>query len=135
MDDKMTREEAEKVCTYWGINNTEELSHEDADEAIREYLIGFKPGELPTTVRLHGFVKKKVTYSSGVLLERMLEDLDEEYRDDFTEPTESMKAAEQAFIAAVLAEYKPYWCDEVYKEEIDVAAWVKSHSDYRAGQS
>ena len=38
-----------------------------------------------------------------------------------------MLAAEEAFIAAVLAEYKPWACEEVWQEDVNVMAWVTDH--------
>ena len=47
-------------------------------------------------------------------LERILEDLDEEYGDpegDTTEPTDAMKRAALAFVDAVFREYEPWNCE------------------------
>ena len=125
-----TREDAEKVCVFWGVNDPETLTCEDSGEAIADHLESLKRSEWPETVSLHGFVRMKVKWplASGPL-SYMLETLGDEYMDESRigppKKTPAMKAAEETFIAAVLAEYQPWACEEVWQEDVDVMAWVK----------
>jgi hypothetical protein len=123
-----TRADAEEICIFWGVNDPEELSSEDPDEAIGDHLESLKREDWPETLSLHGFVRKKVEYNRKCgPLDQMLEELDDEYDGpdrDGTTPTKAMLAAEEAFIAAVLAEYKPWACEEVWQEGVNVLAWV-----------
>lgn len=55
-------------------------------------------------------------------LERILEDLDEEFGDpegDATEPTASMKRAALAFVDSVMKEYRPWNCEKT-KEVVEI---------------
>jgi hypothetical protein len=126
-----TRADAEEICIFWGVNDPEELSSEDPDEAIGDHLESLKREDWPETLSLHGFVRKKVEYNRKCgPLDQMLEELDDEYDGpdrDGTTPTKAMLAAEEAFIAAVLAEYKPWACEEVWQEGVNVLAWVTAH--------
>jgi hypothetical protein len=126
-----TRAEAEEVCISWGVNNPEELSNEDPDEAIGDHLESLKREEWPETLTLHGFVRIKVgeNWSSGPLTQ-VLDELDEEYGSpdrSNTKPTPAMEAAERTFLDAVIAEYKPWACEQIYEEEVSVLEWVKEH--------
>jgi hypothetical protein len=120
-----TREEAEKVCTAWACNDPEQATCESAEDAIEEALEG---AEITGTLTLKGYVAMPVHYAPiWGPLECMIETLDEEFSDpdgDGTTPTAAMQEAEKVFIAAVLAEYKNHWLEDVYSEQIDVAAWV-----------
>jgi hypothetical protein len=123
----MTREEAEKTCTYWGINEPETMHATSPDEAIADYLA--ECDELPATILLCGYVRMKVGgIDTERVLESVLETLDEEYGNpdgDVPEaPTDAMIAAAKAFEAVVLAEYKPWACEAVYHEDVHVAAWM-----------
>jgi hypothetical protein len=125
-----TRADAEEICCFWGVNDPEDLSSEDPDEAIGDYLESLKREDWPETLSLHGFVRKKLEYRAGRLIDQMLEDLDDEYSGEgreSTEPNPAMEAAEKAFIADVLAEYKPWACEEVWQEDVNVLAWVTAH--------
>jgi hypothetical protein len=120
-----TREEAEKVCTAWACNDPEQVTCESAEEAIEEALEG---AEFTGTLTLKGYVAMPVHYEPiyGPLA-HTLERLDEDFGDpdgDGTTPTAAMLEAEKAFIAAVLAEYENHWLEDVYTEQVDVAAWV-----------
>jgi hypothetical protein len=59
-----------------------------------------------------------------------MERLEEEFGNPDTrqamEPTAGMKLAEAAFLEAILAEYKPFACEEIYSEEVDIEEWCKS---------
>ena len=130
-----TREEAERVCVFWGINDPEDLGAEDPDTAIAEHIESLLRDKWPETVSLHGFVRMTVEYKPGRRfgpLANILEALDEEYGDpddnhDETKPTPKMEEAECAFIAAVVAEYKPWTCEEIYQEEVNVMEWVRAN--------
>jgi hypothetical protein len=122
-----TREEAEKVCIYWACDEPEKLICTTPNDAIESYLEGVeKP---PETVHLAGYTRMPVAFS-GSPLDYVLERLDEDHGDPDgvpDDPTEKMKAAEAAFIAAVLAEYKGHWCEDVYHEDVNARGWLAEH--------
>ena len=125
----MNREEAEKKCTYWacveeGGDPTQWIT-DSPDEALEIVLETIPIPELlklPKTIPLQGYVFSTVHYDASVL--------DMEYGsddDDPTEPTDKMIAAEKVFLDAVCAEYKTQAVESVYKEEVDVMEWIKTH--------
>ena len=118
----------ERKPIYWSTDDDcETLSETDKDQAILDGLNYIN--EDPEKITIYGWARKPVDVSSGwlqnTLLERLLEELDVEYGDDATTPTDSMKAAALKFVDDVVAEYVPYWCDVVCEEEIDVKEWRK----------
>ncbi len=128
--------------TFWSCRDDEEqLSHTDRDEAVEAYLDDLlNPGmtaaevleELPGTVDVFGFARAEIDAGRWAKLctEELLHCLDDEYGDpngDFTKPNEAMLAAANAFVAAVLAEYEPWMCEQVHKETVKVEPWVREH--------
>lgn len=129
-----TREEAERVCTCWGINEPERMTAKTPSEAISEYLEQIVGDDLPKTIHLSGYVPMKVSIPGYCdVLENVLDALHEEYGDPdvhvFT-PTPAMRAAEEQFIKVILAEYQPYMCEDVYHEDIVVADWLAGHTGF-----
>lgn len=124
--------EPTQTPTFWGFDNDEHLSCTDRDEAIDEYLDNCYPGPYPETLEVIGFVRRKAdpdTWRLGVL-DRLLENLDEEYGDPDggpTDPTPAMKEAEQTFVSAVLAEYEVWQCERCCEETVDVREWIAAN--------
>ena len=128
----MTREEAETTCIYWACDEPQQLTSETPYAAIVDYLGRICPTNLPEVVTLMGYVRMAVSYHPiyGPLA-TILEAIDEEHADpdsDGTKPTDAMRKAEETFIAAVLAEYKNWNCEDVYQEEINVRDWCRVHA-------
>jgi hypothetical protein len=110
---------------YWGLPEAERLTATTKDEAIEEILDCL--GEDPETIEVCGYAPMEMEGLTGTL-ERILESLDEEYGDpdgNPTEPTETMKEAEAAFLAVIEREYVVWACDEVCRETVNVAEWRK----------
>lgn len=127
---------------FWGFPDDYRLTCTDPDEVIDRWLDDAWPtriDDLPATVEVAGFVPKTVDAAAlaDSVLERMLEDLDDEYGDpdryDYTEPTPEMRAAAQAFAEVVVADYSVWQCREVERMTVDVRAWIAAHApDYAA---
>lgn len=111
---------------WYGVEGQEQL-----DQTIEDVLDNYDEG---TPVEILVFRKMKITGVDRMalhVLEGLLEDLDDDYRDpggDSTKPTEGMKAAAKAFVEAVVKEYNVWACQptgEVIKavagEEVDAA--------------
>lgn len=118
----------------WGELGDESLRHHSPDDAIEEIIDGLHPAGFAEIgqVTVHEFAPMKASVPSHWRpLESLLENLDEEYANpegDGTKPTEAMLAAEKAFIAAVLAEYKPWMCEETGKTvTVNALEWVREH--------
>ena len=99
----------------WGHIDLEHLVALSLDEAIGEYVFRLydEAGPdvcLPTAVSFAEYEPMEISRHRLNPLERLLEDLDEEYAVvdgiDSTVPNEAMKIAEEAFLAVILAEYR-----------------------------
>jgi hypothetical protein len=101
----------------------ERLTFTDPDEAIENYLDDLDD-PLPEEVTVYGFAPIQATRSvdaiAGGHLEALLESLDEEYGDP----------GDRTYVAAVLAEYKPWACEQVSSEAVNVREWVKEHAPH-----
>lgn len=118
-------------CELFGRPDDECLHHTDKNEAIEEILDGWHPAPLEGTLEIAGFIHEEISigHHADSALENLLEWLDEEYGnpDDYTRPSEKMKAAAQTFVKAVAEDYHVWACREVWSETIDVRAWVAKH--------
>lgn len=134
MSNPKTREEAEKVCVLWDCNDPERLIHDSPDEAIKEYLANIPGDSLPETITLTGYVRMEPPDVN--VLEGLLERFDEECGDPdggYSKPTPAMLEAEEAFLAIVRSEYKSWACEDVYSEEVNVAAWLAANPNVAEG--
>ena len=136
-------EEPKQEIVYWDCDDGAEiLEHTDQDEAIGAHLdqLG-EPGITPAAflkvledmgeLEVFGYHRMEVTFSGGHCLEDLLEHLDENLGDpngDGATASPSMKAAEETFLAAVIAEYKPWACEQSTSEKVDPVAWVKENN-------
>jgi hypothetical protein len=119
---------------WWGDDGCEVLTHADPDEAIEAHIDGWHPDPIESIgeITMYEYAPMKPTLSKcGSPLERVLEQLDEEYGDpngDGYEVTEAMKEAEQVFLKAVLAQYRPWACEQTGKKiTVNALEWVQEH--------
>ena len=71
-------------------------------------------GKITWPVKILVFERRKVCCEPGDVLERVLEEFDEEYGNpdgEYTEPTEKMKEAAKAFVEVVETEYISWQCN------------------------
>lgn len=116
------------VC--WGGEGEARLAHETMDEAIEAILDDRYPDQLIGKVTVCGFARMPVRLDFDMILEDILERLDEELSDPDSEPSKStpkMRAAAEALVDAIKADYELWACEEVERREIDVQAWVREH--------
>jgi len=128
--------------TFWSHDDgCETLHHTDMDDAIRDHLDSMlSPGcdtlaTLPETITVYGFTrnvigKNEPALDPGMVVERIFEDLDEEYgdpdgRDD--SPAPQILAAAEALCAAVREHYRVWTCERTCEERINVAEWVREN--------
>jgi len=117
---------------FWGVNDPDQLEYTDKDEAIEAFLDGMaSDGDLPDTVEVTAYRKLEIPVESNATsaLDSLLEYLDEEYGDpdgDYSKPTEKMKAAARAFVAAVKEEYEVFQCERIpgTTEIVNVGEWL-----------
>ena len=111
--------------------DAETLEHSDPDDAVESYLD--QCGDpLPEKVTVYGYARLVMEPGEpdpGRVLERVLEELDEEYGDpdDATDATPAMLAAAREFCEAIRREYPVWRCEKVEQTEVDVATWVEGH--------
>ena len=99
---------------YYGETEQERLDTDPEDvvssvfdsyEAVAEY-------EYPFIV--HIFKRQKVDIDGDYVLERILENLDDDHADpdgDYTKPTEKMKIAVEKLIEVIKSEYRSFMCE------------------------
>lgn len=135
---------------FWTcVDDAEDLVHSHEDDAIEGYLddIGPWPGDEPDpNVRLAKFLAavgetltvyghRRVVLPDDFpvaddLVERVLEDLDDEHYgdpDEATKPTPAMLEAAKTFLAKIRAEYFVWQCEEVVEVEIDPREWMRAN--------
>ena len=113
---------------YWDSPYAEILSYDSKDEAI-EQLLSDHESPLPKDLEIAAYVRKKVTMDPELqaqnILERLFEDMDEEYAgDDSTEAKPEDIADAEEFVKKVFKRYVPWQCDRVKTETINVKKWV-----------
>lgn len=117
----------EREPKFWTCDDAvEELSCDTIGEAVEEWAWHIRPARLPEAIEVYGFAPKApptLEDVRGDSLDRLLEWLDDEHGDpdDGTTPTPAMRAAEEAFHAAVLAEYTVWRCERVTTRTVKVA--------------
>lgn len=123
-----------KQRIYWSEGDDETLTHFNVHDAIEAYIDNIHPEPIESIgeITMYEYVPMTPTlpgYFSP--LEQVLEVLDEEYGDpdgDNCKATDAMKQAEQTFLNAVLAEYRPWACERTGKSvTVNALEWVKEH--------
>lgn len=123
---------------YTCDDSAEEYTDTDRDECIRNYLDGMLDPHcdvlerLPKTVTVHEAKRNVLPPNEpniDMVLERVLEDLDEEHGnpDGAPDPTRKMIAAATEFVRVIREEYTVWTCSIVGKEEVQVEPWVREH--------
>ncbi|MBE3087724.1 MAG: hypothetical protein IMZ71_01200, partial [Chloroflexi bacterium] len=128
----------ERKIEFWGGPDEERLTHTEMDCAIEDILDGMAMDvknikDLPETIEVCGFARTKLSSKSGefwaeFVLEKLLEGLDEEYGDpdgSYSDPTDGMIKASEAFVAAVIDKYEVWACEAVERETVNVQEWIK----------
>ena len=117
--------------TFYGHPDRERLYATTVDEAIETYLkdndLLDSPSEWPETVTIARFRPMKAMLDAGDVLERILEELDEDYGDWESEPdkpTDKMKEAAQVFVDAILAEYRVFNLESDTRAEYSLSEWL-----------
>ncbi len=124
----------EKKIVFWDCHKHQErLYHDNVADAIYAYLDDIRPNELPEKITVYGWVRVEVDEPDAkYVVERILEDIDEEYGDpdgDTPEITPKMLEASKELIKVVMSEYECWACEEVTEEEIIVADWMKENPE------
>lgn len=117
---------------YWGVKGAEETLVESQFDAVESYLDDLSLDQMPETLTVQGFVPRKPTVGDcGRVLQRLIEDLEEEYGNpdgDCWTPTQTLRDAEQVFLKAVLAEYQAFACEPFGDSVIIVVRdWVQEN--------
>jgi hypothetical protein len=131
-----TSEKPEPSIDYYTCADPDELTHDDPDEAVEEYLDGFYGMELPETVEVKRYcrrvigerqVRAEAEYALGGLMER----LDEEYGspDNATDITAEMRTVMLEAVQKVVGMYSVWTCEEVKPPlEVSTAEWIRKNA-------
>jgi len=124
----------ERKIDFWGLEDDENLTHTEMDDAIESILDGTGDiKDLPETIEVCGFVYldlPSVESLASRVLGDFIEGLDENYSNPdagYTKETGTMKEAAVAFVTTVLEKYKVWACDLVKRETINVREWIKEN--------
>jgi len=121
---------------YYDVDDgAEVLQHTDPDEAIEYHLDGLDPvldaDLFAAPLRVYAFKTETIAQQlieqlPGVVLERLLEDLDEDYGrpEELTAATPKMELAARAFIDTIVREYKVWRCECIGYTEVNVGEWI-----------
>lgn len=127
---------SEREVEFWSCYpDREDLQHrsiEDAVEEWRENLVGLLDDEtdvlaLPETVTVYGYAQMPLPFAEHIgerALEAVIDWLDEEHGnpdDYYTEPSQAMRAAANAFGEAIRANYVPWMCEQITSREVRLA--------------
>lgn len=121
-------------CDLWSAEDSDEvISQSDFCEAVWEGIDEAERygEEVPETLTVRGYVRKTLGNTHALrhiwILERILEELDEDFGDDVTlestQPTPAMQQACETFTNVIRREYVPWQCDCVVEVEVPVAEW------------
>ena len=99
---------------YYGEIGQERLDNDPEDVVVNMFcdLETVENYDYPFIV--HVFEPQKITLDIDDILERVLENLDEEYGDpdgDYTKPTEKMKRSAGELVQTIKSEYTPFMCE------------------------
>lgn len=136
----------EREAIFWTCDDdAETLSHTDMDEAVEEHLDKFfdfrEPASaalarMPETVTAYGMSRRTIPEGEpaldvDALVERILEDLAEEYGDPDgcydpldSDGAEAVKLMAGALMATVRARYRSWSCEQTTEVEVNVKEWI-----------
>jgi hypothetical protein len=135
----------EREIVFWSCDDApEELSSDCREDAIEQHLDDLYDPKLsqkenndalPDEIEVYGYarmdVMAKVVRIAARALDKVLEDLDEEFSgpyEPYTKPTEKMQAYAETFARAIAAEYNPWMCERVCTETVNVMEWIKENN-------
>ena len=125
--------ETKQEVVYYGGEGDERLSCSTVDEYMESVLDIMPMEKWPETIRVSSFIRLTVDRREVALLDDVLDRLDENYGDpegyaaDAYQPTKEMRDAEKALQDLILKHYKPWMCEDVSSEEVNVKEWVTEH--------
>jgi hypothetical protein len=116
----------DRQIDFWDLEDTEYLHYEDRDEAIENVLDGFERSELTGELEICGYTYKEVTLNANKILNNILENLEECYggEDPISQPEAKMLELTEKYASEMIKLYRPWACDLVVKETIDIREWV-----------
>lgn len=123
---------AEKI-EFWDCSDSIEiLMWDNFNLAVEMHLDDRPRDEWPERLTVYGYARQtpKWEHLPQRVLDRFLEDLDEDYGnpEEATTQTEAMLVAAKEFVEKINAEYTVWSCKRVATEEINVMDWVKEHA-------
>lgn len=123
-------EEIPGAVFYTCDDSEEELVHHHPDDAIEAHLDG--GDELPDEIELYGHapLAPPVESLAARVLDRLLEELDDDFGDPADTPsrqTAPRVEAARAFVTTIVEGYRVWMCHRVGSRKVAVADWVARH--------
>lgn len=122
--------EANRPVILWDCrDDAEDLHHFTRNEAIEAYLDDIDPEDREETITVYGYdhmiVPKPTMADAADLVENWFENNWEEFQgeDGLDTPNSTAVAAHQ-FLTVLHRDFKPWSCEQVTSEEVNVAAWI-----------
>jgi len=97
----------------YGLQEQERLD-ETPEEVIARVYNNMKEGEISFPIRVYAFTPQDTKTNGKDLIDRILEDLDQDYGDpdgDYTTPSENMLKAANALAKVIREDYRVFACD------------------------
>lgn len=133
MPDPAIRDPAAPIVFYDAMNS-EELNCTSFDDAVAEYLNAVDPEQWPRTLTVRRYRSRVVSQDdvqalAELILERLLEELDEQYEygnpDAATVPKPVMQVSARLFVSSVVSEYHVWSTEDAGKREVDLPTWIR----------
>lgn len=131
-----------REIVYWTRDDAAESLYSDSiEEELEDWAAQIWPDPMPETIEVYGYARVEdppAEHFSFSILDRLLEDLDDEHADPNgggTLPTDAMKAAALEFVEKVLAEYHVWSCDRVATATVRVSDFLGSEAVQKARES
>ena len=120
---------SEREIVFWDCDeHREELTWTDRDEAI-EYGIDDAAEDSPETIMVYGFARMTPSLDANDVREWLangpFDELLDPDGDDWW--TDDMQRAAEEFCARIRGAFKPWACEQVTKETVNVREWLQEH--------
>ena len=130
MDGLAVDETTDRPVILWDCSDdVESLYHKTQKEAIEAFLDDIDPEDREETVMVYGYarmiVPKPTMADAADLVENWFGNNWEEFQgEDGPDTPNSTAVAAHQFLTVLHRDFKPWSCEQVTSEEVNVAAWI-----------
>ena len=119
--------ESDRPIIWWDCSGDSEiLTYRTQNQAIESYLDTIDFADHEKVIKVYGYAHMIVPkIDVNLMLEHILEREWEEYiGEDSPDITDRMGEAAQQFVDVLHKEFKPWACEQVTEEEVNVKTWI-----------